>query len=156
MGRRDHLLIAVMLRAGLRLGSAIGLDCADVDLERRELVVRVAKRQQSERVFLGRELADHFVDFFAGRRDGDGPLFTGRDRARLSQRQAQKRVEYWLRRAGIANGSAHSLRHSFAIRLYARCGDVLLVKEAMRHRSIASTLVYARPREADMRRAMEA
>ena len=28
--------------------------------------------------------------------------------------------------------------------LYERTGDLLLVKEALRHRSIASTLVYAR------------
>jgi site-specific recombinase XerD len=36
------------------------------------------------------------------------------------------------------------MRHRFALDLYGRTGDVLLVKEALHHRSIASTMVYAR------------
>ena len=153
VARRDHLLIAVMLRAGLRLGSALALNRGDVDLGRSELAVRVAKNRQVEPVFICGELRDHLVGYLADRWNaGDKPLFTGPGGARLGQRQAQRRVEIWLRRAGVEHGSAHSLRHSFALRMYARCGDVLLVKEAMRHRSIASTLVYARPREAELRR----
>jgi integrase/recombinase XerC len=152
--RRDHLLICVMLRAGLRLGSALALDEADVDLERRELRVRVAKRDAVEVVMFGGELADQFVGYLAER--GDGPLFARGDGTRLGQRQAQRRIEIWLRRAGVNHGSAHSMRHVFALRLYQRTGDVLLVKEALRHRSIMSTLVYARPREVDLRRAIEA
>lgn len=157
VARRDHLLIAVMLRAGLRLGSALALNRGDVDLGRGELLMRVAKNQQVERVYLSRELRDHLVGYLAGRGErADEPLFTGPGGARLGQRQAQRRVEIWLRRAGIEHGSAHSLRHSFALSLYARCGDVLLVKEAMRHRSIASTLIYARPREAELKRVLQA
>ena len=43
-------------------------------------------------------------------------------------------------------------RHSFARDLYCRCRDVLLVKEALRHRSIVSTLVYAQVDEERLRR----
>ncbi|MCC7172994.1 MAG: tyrosine-type recombinase/integrase, partial [Planctomycetes bacterium] len=49
---------------------------------------------------------------------------------------------------------AHALRHSFATSLYRRTGDVLIVKEALGHRSIASTLVYAQADEGRVRRAM--
>lgn len=150
--RRDHLLVAVLLRAGLRLGSALALDRADVDLERRELRVRSAKRQQPEVVPIGCELADHIVGYVAGR--PDGPLFEARDGGRLGQRQAQRRIRGWLTKAGVRHGSAHALRHSFALAVYARCGDVLLVKEALRHRSVASTLAYARPRQGELRRVL--
>lgn len=37
----------------------------------------------------------------------------------------------------------HALRHTFAMRLYAATKDLLLVKRALGHRSISSTLVYA-------------
>jgi len=37
----------------------------------------------------------------------------------------------------------HSLRHTFAMRVYARTKDLLLVKKLLGHRSINSTLVYA-------------
>lgn len=151
--RRDHLLIDVMLRAGLRLGSALALTREDVDLQRREILVRVAKRQAADRVVVSVGLNDHLVGYLAGR--GDGALFVGRGGGRLGQRQAQRRIEAWMRRAGISRGSAHSLRHSFALRLYARCGDVLLVKEALRHRSVASTLVYARVRDGEVRQVLD-
>ena len=152
--RRDHLLVAIMLRAGLRLGSALALDRGDIDVDRREIRVRVAKRDQVEAVMFGRELADHLVGYLAGR--PDGPLFATADGARLGQRQAQRRIEGWLRRAGIDHGSAHSMRHSFALRLYARCGDVLLVQRALRHRSVVSTMAYARASDQDVRNALEA
>ncbi|MBI5433295.1 MAG: tyrosine-type recombinase/integrase [Planctomycetes bacterium] len=65
-----------------------------------------------------------------------------------------RRLELWLDRAGLPHRGAHALRHSFATRLYQRTGDVLLVKEALGHRSVVSTLVYAQADEGRLRRAM--
>ena len=50
--------------------------------------------------------------------------------------------------------SPHKLRHAFAIRIYSKTADILVVKEALCHRSIASTLVYARADEGRLRRAL--
>ena len=50
--------------------------------------------------------------------------------------------------------SPHSLRATFATHLYHHTGDIFLVKEALHHRSIASTLVYAKPSEERLRRAL--
>ena len=73
----------------------------------------------------------------------------------MSVRHAQRRFRGWLRRAGVQRpASPHSLRHRFAMDLYRRTGDVLLVKEALRHRSIASTMVYARADRARLRAAL--
>ena len=66
-----------------------------------------------------------------------------------------RRRSRWLEKAGIKRpASPHSLRQSFATDLYQRTGDVLLVKEALHHRSITSTLVYARVDEERSKRAM--
>ena len=84
-----------------------------------------------------------------------GALFTSRGGRRLSHRQAQRRFSEWIEKAGIKGpASPHSLRHSFALGLYQRTGDVLIVKEALRHRSITSTLVYARADEERLKRAL--
>ena len=37
----------------------------------------------------------------------------------------------------------HSLRHTFAIRLYLKCKEIMLVKTALGHRSITNTMIYA-------------
>jgi site-specific recombinase XerD len=48
-------------------------------------------------------------------------------------------------RAGIRGRySPHSLPHSFALGLSERTGDVLVVQQALGHRVISSTLMYAR------------
>lgn len=42
-----------------------------------------------------------------------------------------------------AHKSFHSLRHTFAVRLYKRTKDIRLVQVALGHRSIANTMIYA-------------
>ena len=136
--RRDHAMFHLMLATGIRLGSSIGLDVEDVDLEQSEIMLRVTKGDRVERVFLGASIRDHLRIYISDRLTG--PLFRSCGKRRLSRRQAQKRFSSWLDIAGIRKpASTHSLRHSFAAQLYHRTGDILLVKEALRHRSIEST-----------------
>lgn len=151
--RRDEVLFRLMLSTGLRLGSAVSLDLEDVDLERGELRLRTAKGGWPGRVFLGAEVQAGLGEYLRGR--PAGPLFVGRAGQRLSGRHVRRRLRAWLGRAGIERpASPHSLRHSFATALYRRTGDVLVVKEALGHRSITSTLVYARADEERVKRAM--
>ncbi|MFG0318969.1 MAG: tyrosine-type recombinase/integrase [Planctomycetota bacterium JB042] len=141
--RRDRALFLTMLGTGIRLGSALGLDVADVDLDAGELAVRRTKGDRPGRAFLPAGTAE-VLRGWIGRRP-DGPVFPGRGGGRLSARHVQRRFAGWLARAGIRRpASPHSLRHDFATRLYRRTGDLPLVKEALGHRSIASTIVYAR------------
>jgi integrase/recombinase XerD len=61
----------------------------------------------------------------------------------------------WAESAGIDHSvSPHCLRHSLATSVYRRTGDILLVKEVLRHKSIASTMVYARVSPERLRRAL--
>ena len=86
-----------------------------------------------------------------------GPLFTGRDDQRLSHRHVQRRFTMWIEKAGITRSATiHSLRGTFASDLYRRTGDVFLVKEALRHRSISSTMAYVQMNEDRLRQALQA
>ena len=94
-------------------------------------------------VFLRPELVELLAAWVGDRRSG--PVFAARDGEALTARQAQRRFELWLRRAGIRGRySPHSLRHTFGMGLYERTGDVLVVQAALGHRAITSTMVYAR------------
>jgi site-specific recombinase XerD len=147
--RRDAMLFELMLATGIRVGSAIALDVADVDLQRGELRLRTAKGDRPDFVFLNRMIRARLKRYLKG--CGNGPLFTARGR-RVSTRHVQRRFSLWIQRAGINHqASPHSLRHSFGMRVYRKSGDVLLTKEALRHRSIASTIVYARAEEGRLR-----
>lgn len=140
--RRDRALILLMLGTGIRIGSALGLSVEDVDLEARELRLRTVKRGGQRTAFLAESLVPVLRELAGDRRAG--ALFVGLRRGPMSYRQAQRRVAAWMQRAGIGRaGSAHTLRHSFAMRVYRRTCDLLVVKQALGHASIASTVVYA-------------
>ncbi len=151
-GKRDHALFSLMAWTGIRLSSAIGIDVEDVDLARAEILLRRVKRDRTERVLLGPRTVDLLATYLCGRRSG--PAFSAFHGGVLGRRQAARRLELWLERARLPHRGAHALRHSFATALYQRTGDVLLVKEALGHRSVVSTLVYARPDAGRLRRAM--
>jgi site-specific recombinase XerD len=72
----------------------------------------------------------------------------------MTRRHAERRFRVWVEKAGIRRASPHSLRHTFATKLYKRTGDVLLVREALCHRSISSTLIYARVDAERLRRVL--
>lgn len=149
---RDHVLFALMLKTGIRVGSTVALDVNDVDLDAGEITLR-CKGDRIERVYLNAEVVEQLRTWIGAR--FDGPLFATRHGGRLTTRQVARRLGQWIDRAGIKRAaSPHSLRHSFATALYRRTGDILLVREALRHRSIASTLVYARADGEQLRRAM--
>lgn len=152
-GRRDRALFRTMLGTGIRIGSAVALDVEDVDLEAGEVWLRSMKGGREDRVLLSEEIREHLRDWIGERTTG--PLFPGASGARLTTRHANRRLAAWLARAGITRATGtHALRHSFAMRVYEKSGDVLVVKEALRHRSIASTLVYASADERVVREAI--
>jgi len=48
----------------------------------------------------------------------------------------------------------HSLRHTFATRLYRKTGDLHLVQRALGHRQITTTEIYAKVSDQALRRAV--
>jgi len=152
-GRRDHALIHLMVATGVRLSSAISLEISDIDFESGMLWLHTMKGDQPERVFLGQGIQEHLLKFIGERTTG--PLFQGNHGGFLSRRHVHRRFKAWCARARIPQlATLHSLRHSFATQLYRKTGDVLLVQTALRHRSITSTIVYAKPDEARLQRAL--
>jgi site-specific recombinase XerD len=137
---RDRMLIELLLGTGIRIGSALGLDVDDLDLEHGDLRLRTAKNDRPTTAVLPAAVASRLRDHVGTRTDG--PVFRAGDR-RLCMRHAQRRVAEWFSRAGIQGRSAHALRHTFATGLLARTGDLRLVQAALNHASIASTTIYA-------------
>lgn len=76
--------------------------------------------------------------------DSQRPLFPSRKLgAALSRSQAHRILEEAFQRAGL-NGklATHSLRKTFAQRIYDASGDIFLVKELLGHKSVETTKQY--------------
>jgi len=151
--RRDSALIHLMLGTGIRLGSALALNVEDIDVDNMLIRLNNTKRNQPEQVYMGNSVQAHLVEFIGEM--VSGPLFIARNGHRVSGRHIQRRFSLWLEKAEITRpASPHSLRHTFATALYQRTSDIFLVKEALRHRSINSTLVYAHADDDKIRQAI--
>jgi site-specific recombinase XerC len=140
---RDRVLFELMLGTGIRLGSALGLDIHDIEPGQGTLELRRTKGDAPQRVYVPDAIMKRLVALVA--RPRGEPVFVGPGGERLGARQVHRRLRTWCAKAGIERRvSPHSLRHTFALGLYEKTGDVLLVQAALNHRSIQSTTIYAR------------
>jgi integrase/recombinase XerD len=137
---RDRLLVALAYRFGLRISEALSLRSDDVDLRRGEVTVRGLKGGAERTYSIGSDIRT-----LLRRYDAPGPfLFASRESERLSRTQAWLVVKAMMREAGIpAEHGPHSLRHSLAVHMLDSGLRLEQVKDALRHRSIRSTEVYA-------------
>jgi integrase/recombinase XerC len=159
LAERDRLIFELLLGTGIRLGSLVALNVGDVDLRTGTLNIRL-KGGTEGRVFLNpglRQAMSRFLKENAtqGTCGPDTPLFRGQSGSRLGARQIQLRFARWFREAGIDRPvSLHSLRHTFATRLYEKTGDLHLVQRALGHRQITTTEIYARVGDGALRGAV--
>lgn len=110
----------------------------------------------------GREAIDDLMAWHHERyqnADKSRPLFpsrNGQGRKGLSRREAHNVLKKAFVDAGL-NGhlATHSLRKSFAQRLYERTGDIFAVQEMLGHRNVATTQKYLGVNYASVRAAIE-
>ena len=158
--QRDRLILEVFLGTGIRLQELVDLRIEDVDLEAKHLHIRSAKGGVPQVKFLHTRLRGLLRTYLKWRvRQGTeqcSALFISQRSTRLSPRQIAYRLDYWLREAGIDKPlTPHSLRHTFATRLYARTNDLLVVQRALGHRQIATTEIYTHLVDGALEEALE-
>jgi site-specific recombinase XerD len=153
--RRDAALVRLLLNTGIRLSSALNLRAEDVDLARGELNLRRTKNDAPVVLPLSREAVRGLRAYLRGAEGGY--IFPGDD-GPLTRRQAGRRIDQAAERAGLrGRATAHSCRHTFACRLLRTTGGNLpLVQQALAHRSITSTVIYAQIEAGALREALGA
>ncbi len=155
IGRRDHALLTLLARLGLRAGEVAGLTLDDVDWRRGELIVR-GKGDRHERLPLPVDVGEAVSTYL---RDGR-PLSTSRRlflRARapydvgLTAGGVITAVGLACARADVAPAGAHRLRHTAATELLRAGASLADVGQVLRHRGLATTTIYAKVDRAALR-----
>lgn len=127
---RDRAWLTLMAYAGLRCCEVVRVRGADVDLAAGRLLVR-GKGGHEGVVPLHPLAAAELARWLQpGRLWPTTPAYVS------------QRVGGLLRSVG-SSGSAHDARHRFATMLLRECHDPTVVQQAMRHASIATTMIYA-------------
>jgi integrase/recombinase XerC len=148
---RDLCMKAVLelfYSSGLRLSELTGLNLADYDPARRQVLV-MGKGSKERIVPVGRLAAEAISRYLDERkrkygayRSGD-PLFVGAKGKRIHTRQVQRFVLEACRRAGDSRMMGpHALRHSFATHMLEAGADLLSIAEMLGHASLSTTQKY--------------
>jgi integrase/recombinase XerD len=146
-GRRDHAVLLLFLRLGLRSSEVATLRLADVDWRTGELVVR-GKAQRTDRLPLPADVGEAIAAY----------LHRGRPRthwrevflhavapiAPLSRRGVSLIVHRACVRAGVTPVNAHRLRHTLACEMVRAEVPLPEISQVLRHRCLVSTAIYAR------------
>lgn len=143
---RDLVIIQLFLHTGIRLSELVGLDIADVNLLEKRITIK-AKGGQTVTRFLNakaRAALHHYLKDCKKMSFDCPALFLSQRLERITARQVQRRLGEWITEAGIAKQvHPHTLRHSFASQMYQRTSNILAVQQALGHKSISTTMVYA-------------
>ncbi|HEU5421636.1 MAG TPA: site-specific tyrosine recombinase XerD [Streptosporangiaceae bacterium] len=169
---RDRALLEVLYGTGARISEAVGLDVDDLDLSgdsRSAQVpgaVRLSGKGGKQRIVPVGRYAREAVEAYLirarpalagaaqaragraspGRGAGRGPasaaLFLNARGGRLTRQGAWGALRAASQRAGLAEVSPHTLRHSFATHLLDGGADVRVVQELLGHASVTTTQVY--------------
>lgn len=150
-GRRDHAILLLLARLGLRAGEIVALELDDIQWRAGEMTVHSSKRLPQDRLPLPREVGEALATYI--RRDRPthptrrvflctkAPRrgFTGPGTVSTIVRRA-------LARAGLcpALKGAHLLRHSLATRMLRHGASLPEIGQVLRHRGVNTTEIYAK------------
>lgn len=131
MNTRDCLILTLALKTGARVSELLNLRIDDLNPYDKTILLRGLKGSNDREL----PIAPHIFDvlYLYAQTVRRGKIFPiGYHRLR--------QVWDWYR---PCPKKLHSLRHTFAIRLYMRTKDIRLVQVALGHRNIQNTMIYA-------------
>ena len=153
-GRRDHAILLLLARLGLRAGEVAAVELSDVDWRAGDLVVR-GKADRWERVPVPVDVGEALAEYVqAGRpHTREGRLFM-RVKAPitpLGRDGISKVVKAACRRCGLPEVGPHALRHTLAVEVLRGGGSLAEIGELLRQRSEFTTAIYAKVDRAALR-----
>jgi site-specific recombinase XerD len=149
---RDWAMILVAYRHGMRASEVCGLRRDDLHLGGESITIRRLKGSletcQAICGHAGQPLLDELKALRQWMKDrpGDGSdyVFTSQKGGRIHRSQFFRVFQHCAASAGLARAKRHPhvLKHSLATHLIARNVNLAVVKQALGHKSINSTMVY--------------
>ncbi|MDQ3093587.1 MAG: tyrosine-type recombinase/integrase [bacterium] len=151
-GLRDRAILELLYSGGLRVSELVSLNQGDINLKRREFMVR-GKGQKDRPIFVSESAAWWLQKYLEGRDDNIKALFiqySGRSKVdnsgnhrRLTPRSVQRMIAKNALLAGITKHvSPHTMRHSFATNIIMNGGDLRSVQAMLGHSNISTTQIY--------------
>lgn len=140
--------IALLYSSGIRVSELCNLHCGDIHMSKNCIFIARSKNRSERYAILSekalRILIDYIHQAYPGATHEDW-LFPGQKPGSFIDDQSVRNVfNKAVCRAGLSDRGfvLHSCRHAFGLHLYEAGTDIMTIKEALGHKSLASTEVY--------------
>jgi integrase/recombinase XerD len=154
-GRRDYAILVLLVRLGLRAAEVADLCLADIDWRAGEIVVR-GKGHTEERLPLppdvGAAIAAYLRRGRPRRAEREVFLRAIAPLRGLSPDGVSEVVRAASERAGLGSFGSHRLRHTAGTEMLRAGASLSEVAQVLRHRSVATTAIYAKVDHLALRR----
>lgn len=145
-GARDHAMLMLLARLGLRSIEIARLQLDDLDWRAGDLLVR-GKARRDDRLPLPDDVGRALVEYLAlrGRRNSRSVFLTLRAPTRpIRADLVGDVVQRHCRQAGVAHVGPHRLRHTLATKMLAAGAALVDISQVLRHSDLATTAIYAK------------
>lgn len=157
-GNKRNLAILLTLRhTGLRVAELCHLRLGDVAMSERkgQLLVHGGKGNKDRTIPLNNDVRLALTAYLAVRPAlADDHLFVGQRGEPLQPQAVQLIVKKYARRAGLADVTPHTLRHSFAKHVLDEGSDLATVSRLLGHERLETTAIYTQPTARDLEEAV--
>lgn len=126
---RDTVMIWLLLHTGARAQELLNVTTLDVDAGEQTVFIKGLKDSDNREIPLPPWLFKKLHRIMPA----EGPVFP------ITYNRLR---QIWQEYRPVAK-TLHSLRHTFAINLYRKNKDILVLKMALGHRSLGNTMIYA-------------
>lgn len=140
-GVHAWMLVDLALSTGLRVSEIAAIKIKDINFKRGCLSVNRLKRKKKvkETLALGKDILQHLKEYIADMELKKGSLFVG-SRGPLSAQGLQRIWKRSTKLAGLPKElSIHSARHTIAVHLLKKTGNLRQVQKQLGHASPATT-----------------
>jgi site-specific recombinase XerD len=147
-GRRDLVILLLLVRLGMRRGEVARLRLDDIDWRAGELLVR-GKGPRVERLPLPSDVGEALVAYLRDGRPADTRtravfMRVRAPRAAITPPGVTQVVVSASKRAGLGEVTAHRLRHTAASELLRHGAPLVEIGQLLRHRTELTTSIYAK------------
>jgi site-specific recombinase XerD len=145
-GARDHAMLMLLARLGLRSVEIARLQLGDLDWRAGDLLVR-GKARRDDRLPLPDDVGAALAEYlsFRGRQDSRSVFLTLRAPTRpIRADLVGDVVQRHCRQAGVPHVGPHRLRHTLATEMLARGAALTDISQVLRHSDLATTAIYAK------------
>ncbi|HEY9186248.1 MAG TPA: site-specific tyrosine recombinase/integron integrase [Salegentibacter sp.] len=147
---KHRALFALLYASGLRVGEALNLKLNNIDIDRRQIIVKKAKGRKDRYV----TMAESFVPLLMNYLNTYRPsvyFVEGAQGGQYSGSSVRVALKQACRRAGLKKRvTPHSLRHSFATHMLENGIDIRYIQSLLGHSRPETTMIYTHVTQKDL------